>query len=135
VLRGLKCPPSAVGKRLTDEGVQVPRGTRFVPLMHTSLGADATYVGPVLARCTDPWAAADLARRIQLLTDNDGLGIRAHKDLSPQERADRQARRELNDVYNDYKAQGYSLMWVDGVKLYCWRSGMDAWEPLTHPSA
>ncbi len=139
ILRGVKgCAVretnTVVRALLTAEGVDLPRGVRFIRLGSAArTGADKACEGPVKALCYEPRAAMELMRQVE--RHCEGI-ITAHTDLSVQERADKAARRRMNDVWDSYKAEGYSLTWVDGTQLFYWKEGARDWAPaLPNPPA
>jgi hypothetical protein len=139
ILRGVKgCvlrdTNRVVRELLVDEGVDVPSGTRFIRLgVGAHADANKVYEGPVKALCSDPRAAVELTRQVERHFEG---AVKVHADLSAQERADKAARRRMNDVWEDYKAKGYMLTWVDGTQLFCWKPGALEWAPvLPNPPA
>ena len=132
ILRGVKgCAvreTNTVARQLlTAEGVDLPRGVRFIRLGGAvRASADSVCEGPVKALCNDPRAAIELIRQVELHCEGS---IKAHADLSVQERADKAARRRMNDVWDAYKAEGCTLTWVDGTQLFYWKEGARDWAP------
>jgi hypothetical protein len=133
ILRGVKgCvlrdTNRVVRELLVNEGVDVPSGVRFIRLgVGARADANKAYEGPVKALCSDPRAAVEITRQVE--RHFQGV-IKAHADLSAQERADKAARRRMNDVWEDYRAKGYMLTWVDGTQLFCWKAGAPDWVPV-----